>query len=66
MKIFNFILEGYEADLKKAEEQARGQNWQEMETTENDSLPYLDYKNEINGIEIWYCYAGDFYIFTKA
>jgi len=66
MKIFNFILEGHEATLSNAQDHARGQDWQSIETTENGSLPYLDYKEEINGVEIWYCYAADCYIFTDA
>lgn len=64
MRTFDYILEGSEATLDNAIAAAKGLDWQEIETTENDSLPYLEFKEEHNGVEIWYCYAGDIYLFT--
>lgn len=64
MKVYNHILEGHEATLENAQDHARGLDWQSIETTENDSLPYLSYKDTINGVEIWECYGTGCYIFT--
>lgn len=64
MKTYDFILEGSEATLENAIKSAQGLDWQEIEKTENNELPFLDYKDTVNGIEIWYVYAGDFYLFS--
>jgi len=65
MKTYDFILQGSEATFKNAKNHARGQDWQSIEQTENNSLPYLEYKDTINGIDIWYCYGADIYLFTN-
>lgn len=65
MRTYDYILRGDEATLEDAISAAKNLDWQSIETTENDQLPYLEFKDEHNGIEIWYCYAGDFYLFTN-
>lgn len=64
MTTYDFILQGHEATLDNAIEHANGQDWQSIEKTDNNNLPYLDYIGTYNGIEVWHCYAGDYYIFT--
>jgi len=64
MITYDFILSGSEATLENAIEHAKHQDWQSIEKIDNKSLPYLDFKEEINGIEIWYGYASDMYFFT--
>lgn len=65
MRTYDFCLQGNEATLENAIEHARGQDWQAMEQTDNDSLPHLDYKDTVNGVEIWYCPVSDMYLFTE-
>jgi len=64
MITYDFILSGSEATLENAIEHAKHQDWQSIETTKNEYLPYLDFKEAINGIEIWYDYSCGIYIFT--
>jgi hypothetical protein len=64
MLIYNYTLQGHEATLENAQNAARGLDWQEIEKTKNDSLPYLRFIETINGIEIWECYGTASYLFT--
>lgn len=66
MLTYDYILEGSGATEENAIAAANGMDWQAIEKTDNKELPFLDYKGEYNGIEIWYCYAGDIYIFTDS
>jgi len=64
MTTYDFILQDSEATLENAIDHANGQDWQSIDKTDNDNLPYLDYKGTFNGVEVWYDYKGDYFIFT--
>jgi len=66
MNIYNHILQGHEATIDNAYEHAMGIDWQSIETTYNDSLPYLQYIDTVNGVDIWNVYADGSYIFSDA
>ena len=62
---FNYILQGHEATQKQAFEVAQGLDFSEVETNEQ-SYPYLNYIDTINGVEIYYNYGCDSYYFAEA
>ena len=64
MNIYNHILEGHAATLENAILHAQHLDWQSIDKTDNNSLPYMEYKDTYNGIEIWYNYGSDIYLFT--
>ena len=64
MKLYNHILQGHEATEENAYDHARGIDWQDVEKTDNPTLPYLQYIDTINGIDIWYVYADGSYLFS--
>ena len=66
MKIYNHILQGHEATLENAQDHARGVDWMEVETHEQESK-YLhsNYVDTINGIDIYYDYGADYYYFVE-
>lgn len=63
MKYFNHSLQGHEATLENAINHARGLDWQSIETTEQN-LSNIDYKDTINGVDIYYCFGTDSYYFV--
>ena len=65
MKFFNYILQGHEATLKNAISCAQGLDFSEIEINE-ENIPYLIYKDTVNGIEIYYNYGCDSYYFVDA
>ena len=64
MYTYNHILQGHEATKENAYNHARGIDWMSVDKTYNDKLPYLDYIDTVNGIDIWYCYGADIYLFS--
>ena len=63
MKFYDHILQGHEATEQNAYDAARGLDWQAIETKEQ-SLPNLRYIDTVNGVGIYYDFAGDYYVFT--
>jgi len=66
MRTYDHILQGSEATLENAIEHAKHLDWQDIEQTEQNNLPYLCFKDEHNGIEIWECYGTGSYIFSDS
>ena len=64
MEYFNHVLQGEDATEQNAIEHAQGLDWQGIETTEQPRLVFTSYVDTVNGIEIWYCYGTDSYLFT--
>ncbi len=62
---FSYILQGHEATQKTAIETAQCLDWGEVER-EEQSFPYLNFIDSINGIEIYYNYGCDSYYFAQA
>lgn len=65
MNYYDFILQGHEATLENAQDHARGQDWQSMDQTKQ-LIPYLQYKDTINGVDIWYQFGTDTFLFTDS
>lgn len=65
MKTFNFILQGHEATEENARNAARGLDWT-AEETEDFNLNNSNFIDSINGIDIYYNYAADYYFFSEA
>ena len=66
MNLYDHSLQGHEATLENAQNHARGIDWQSIEKTENPNITNVSYKDTINGIDIYYCYGTDTYLFTDA
>lgn len=64
MTTYDFILQGSEATEENAKDFAQDLDWNEVSKTENNGLPYLDYIETLNGVDIWYDYKGGYYIFS--
>lgn len=62
---FNHILQGHEATERNAIETAQGLDFSSIETNE-ESYPFLNYIDTVNGIEIYYNYGCDSYCFAEA
>jgi hypothetical protein len=62
-KFFDYTLDAHEATEENAYDAARGLDWQEIETSEND-YPYLSYVDTVNGVGIWHNYGHDAYYFS--
>lgn len=65
MKLFNAILQGYEATESNAYELARGFDWSQAEITEQPRPTHSHYIDNINGVSIWYDYGADYYFFEN-
>ena len=63
MKVFNHILQGHEATEENARDHARGFDWSEVETREQDRPEHSQFFEHIQGISIWYDYGADYYFF---
>jgi hypothetical protein len=61
---YSHILQGHEATEKNAIEHANGYDFTQEEAKEN-SFPFLNYINTINGIEIYYNYGSDCFYFAQ-
>lgn len=64
MKIYNFILQGHEATEENAIDAARGLDWQDIETSDGGGRD-SNYVDTINGVEIYYNFAADYYFFAE-
>lgn len=62
---YDYIMPGYLGDLNTAKETCLGLDWMEIEKTEN-SYPYLNYMDTVNGVEIYYNYGSDDFYFAEA
>ena len=65
MRYFDYILQGHEATEENAILAAQGLDWSEIEE-EEQVLSFMRYVTTENGIDIWYCYAADYYAFSEA
>ena len=65
MKYFDYILQGHEATEENAILAAQGLDWSGIEE-EEQVLSFMRYVTTENGIDIWYCYAADYYAFSDA
>jgi len=65
MRTYNFILQGEDATQYNALSAISGLDWSEMEVQESN-VPRinLDYVDTKEGIEIYYDFAGDYYLFS--
>ncbi|MFT6841802.1 MAG: hypothetical protein ACI8Q1_000239 [Parvicella sp.] len=63
MKVFDSICQGSDATEEIAREFASGFDFSESETSELNS-PFKSYIDTVNGIEIYYDYAADYYFFS--
>lgn len=61
---YNTSLQGHEATEECARDYARGMVWSEIETT-TQTIKYLHFIDSINGIDIYYCYGTDSYLFAE-
>ena len=59
---FDHILEGADATEENAYDHARGIDWQDIETTE-DEPAYMQYVDTVNGVGIYHNYGTDSYHF---
>jgi hypothetical protein len=67
MKVYSTILQGSEATKENAINWATGFDFSEDDTTEyNRSLLHHNYINTVNGIEIYYDFAADYYFFAES
>jgi len=64
MKYFDYILQGHEATKENAIQAAQGLDCSEIEEEEEQVLSFMRYVTTENGIDIWYCYAADYYAFS--
>jgi len=63
-KIYDAIINGYE-EVNPAD-YARGMVWDEVECRVEDHLPYYhQYKETVNGVDIYYDYGADYYFFVE-
>lgn len=63
MLYYSHILSGHEATEDNAKEHAKHFDFTQDETREED-LKYMNYIDTIKGIEIYYCYGADVYMFA--
>lgn len=63
MKTYDIILQGSEATLENAIDLCNGLDWSEVEVSEQN-LPNKSYQDTINGIDIYYDFAADYYFFS--
>lgn len=63
---YNVALPSHEVDFNDSAviDWALGFDFGSEETTEQD-LKHLTYIDTINGVEIWFCYGTDTYLFTE-
>ena len=68
MITYSTILQGSEATEKNAYDFARNFDWSSDETEEYDynffKDGYIDYIDTVNGVEIYYNFAADYYFFA--
>ena len=64
MRVYDYILQGWEATEQNAFDAALGLDWGSIETTEGNRTRYSDHIDTINGIEIYYDYGADYYYFV--
>ena len=66
MLLYDHILQGADATEKNAIDHAKHLDWGEIEQTENIdfSRKNYDYIDTYNGIDIWYGWRGDYYVFS--
>ena len=60
---FDAILQGWEATESNARDMALSMVWGEVETVPQ-SIGYANHIDTINGVGVYYDYAGDYYFFT--
>lgn len=65
---FDFILQGDEATEENAIKAARGMDWSEIETSpvHDNHTRNSRYIDTLNGVEIRYEFAADYYFFIDA
>jgi hypothetical protein len=67
MKVYNTILQGHEATEENAINWATGFGFTEDKATEyNRSFLRHNYIDTVNGIEIYYDFAADYYFFAES
>ena len=54
------ICQGHDATLENARDMAHGLDWSECET-EPQEIVHARYEETVNGLDIYYDYAGDYY-----
>lgn len=65
-KIYDAIIESYELDDFTIQDYVRGMVWDEMDYEIADHLPYYhQYKDTVNGVDIYYDYGADYYFFVE-
>ena len=63
---FSHILQGHEATEENAREHANGYDFTQDEEPKEESYPFLNYIDTVNGVEIYYNYGADSYYFAEA
>ena len=66
-KLYDIIIEGCKClDIFEVYECAHGFDWQDIGYEIVDHLPYYhQYKDHINGLDIYYDYGADYYFFVE-
>ena len=64
-KFFEHTLTGDEATEENAMEHARGMDWMEVESSKQ-TIAYLDFVDNVNGVDVWHCYGDGSYYFSDA
>lgn len=63
-RTFDAIVEGYEETDETIRDWVRGFVFGECEVSEeSQSISHVNYLDEVDGIEIYYCYGADHYFF---
>ena len=63
-EFFEATIPGYEG-IEQAKEYARGLDWTEVDYNEQ-TIQNIQYEDTVNGIDIYYCFGTDEYLFAAS